>query len=114
MTRIAVHDVTHLDGSCDDFTDPTVQFAKGVFPINRMFHFDEWDAANRSFWDRSELAVRSSEALDLVNAFRNGVVRSFGNYIFPVVMLERSIRPDRICRIYENLNSSKMRLATFG
>jgi hypothetical protein len=107
-------DGSPLDGSCDDFTDPAVQFAKGVFPINRMFRFDEWEAANRSFWDRPELAMRRSEALDLVDAFRDGIVNSFGGYIFPVVMLERSILPDRICRIYENLNSSEMRLATLG
>lgn len=103
-----------MDSSCDDFTDPAVQFAKGVFPINRMFRFDEWEAANRAFWDRSELAMRRSEALNLVNASRDGIVNSFGGYIFPVVMLERSICPDRICRIYENLNSSEMRLATLG
>ena len=101
-----------LDGNCDDFTDPAVQFAKGVFPINRMFRFDEWEAANRNFWDNPELATQRSEALDLVNDFRDGVVNSFGNYRFPVVKLERSIRPDRVCRIYENLNSSEMRLAT--
>jgi hypothetical protein len=110
-----------LDGNSDDFTDPAVQFAKGIFPIkkgifpiNRMFRFDEWEAANRNFWDRPELAMRRSVALDLVNVFRDGIVNSFGGYIFPVVMLERSIRPDRICRIYENLNSSEMRLVTLG
>ena len=67
-----------------------------------------------SFWDKPELATRSSEALDLVNDFRDGVANSFGNYRFPVVKLERGIRPDRVCRIYESLNFSQTRLATLG
>jgi hypothetical protein len=64
--------------------------------------------------DNPELATQRSEALDLVNDFRDGVVSSFGNYRFPIVKIERGILPERVCRIYESLNFSEMRLATLG
>lgn len=98
-----------LDGNGDHPTDPAIQFDKGIFPTSRMFRFDEWESAYQNHWNSPELGSQRSEALALVNYFRDGVVQSFNNYMFPVVKFERGMSPDRICRVYENLNSSTMR-----
>lgn len=99
-----------LRGERDSYTDPSVQFEKGIFPINRIFQFDEWEATYRDYWDNPELAARRSEAIDVIYDFRDGIVNAFSNCMFSVIKLERGIRPDRICRIYENMNSNRIPL----
>lgn len=99
-----------LRGERDSYTDPSVQFEKGIFPINRIFQFDEWELAYRHYWDNPERAMRRSEAIDVIYDFRDGIVNSFSNCMFAVVKIERDIHPDRICRIYVNLNSNRIPL----
>ena len=99
-------DGTPLRNTDTNFTDPLVQYERGVFPTNAIFKFDTYDRAYSRFWDNAENDSKRFEAIEILQEFRSTVVTSFENYSLSVEVSERQMGDDVLCRIYEKLNSA--------
>lgn len=97
-----------------DLTNEKVQFENGIFPINEMFRFDEWEARLHAFWDEEhrDRAARA-EALQTARDFRAVVVQHFVSCQVPVIVLRRGMSVAGVCKVYENLNSKGVPLDAF-
>ncbi|KAA0073067.1 DUF262 domain-containing protein [Tardiphaga sp. P9-11] len=98
-------DGTPLYGGGINYTDPFVQYERGIFPTNLVFDFDAYQRAYSEFWDEKEPGLMRSESLRAVRDFRSVIVASFEFYKIPVQMLRRPMQPAALCRVYETLNS---------
>ena len=99
-------DGTPLQNRDINFTDPLVQYERGVFPTTAIFEFDAYDRPYSKFWDNADSDARRSEALETLQEFRATVVTSFENYRLSVEVSERQMGDDVLCLIYEKLNST--------
>lgn len=98
-------DGTALHNRGINFTDPLIQYERGIFPTNAIFKFDAYESRYSQFWDNADNDVKRSEALKILREFRATVVTSFENYRLSVETSERPMADDVLCRIYQKLNS---------
>lgn len=99
-------DGTLLHNGDINFTDPLIQYERGVFPTNAVFKFDAYDRPYCKFWDNADKDAKRSEALEILQEFRSTIVTSFENFRLSVEVSERRMGDDVLCRIYEKLNST--------
>ncbi|MGM4886088.1 DUF262 domain-containing protein [Tardiphaga sp. 604_B6_N1_1] len=87
-----------------DFTDPSVQYERCIFPVNMTFDFDAYDRQYSEFWDEKEYGPERSDALSIWRHFRTAVASAFKTYRLPVQTLKRPTSVAALCRVYEHVN----------
>lgn len=87
-----------------DYTDPVVQYERGIFPSNLIFSFDEYEQEYREFWDGQHRGSMRAAALQNLRDFRSAVIASFEAYKLPIQVLP-PMETTALCRVYEKVNS---------
>lgn len=87
-----------------DYTDPRIQFKRGIFPTNLVFNYETYNRHYKRFWDSTNNATRRSQALQTLQDFCMTVLSSFHSYKIPVQKLNRPMDDDTLRRIYVKLN----------
>jgi hypothetical protein len=92
-----------------DLSTPELEYEKLMFPLNRVFDWDEWQDGFGDFWiDRNEPGKR-----DLFKQFKKAVLENFKGYHVPVISLDHETSHEAVCLVFEKVNTGGKPLDAF-
>ena len=92
-----------------DLSTPDREFAQLMFPLNRVFDWDEWQEDFGDYWiARGEIAKR-----DVFKAFKKEVLENFKSYQVPVITLSHDTSNEAVCLVFEKVNTGGKPLDAF-
>jgi len=92
-----------------DLSEPQHEFATMMFPLNRVFDWDEWQEGFGDYWiEKSDTAKR-----DVFKRFKNEVLANFKSYQVPVITLAHDTSHEAVCLVFEKVNTGGKALDAF-
>ncbi len=92
-----------------DLSQPQYEFEKLMFPLNRVFDWDEWQEDFGDYWiARGEISKR-----DVFKAFKNEILANFNLYHVPVISLAHDTSHAAVCLVFEKVNTGGKPLDAF-
>lgn len=92
-----------------DLSQPQHEFEKLMFPLNRVFDWDEWQESFGDYWiAKGEIAKR-----DIFKKFKNEVLANFKSYQVPVITLTHDTSHEAVCLVFEKVNTGGKALDAF-
>lgn len=85
------------------------EFDNLMFPLNRVFDWDEWQDG---FWDWWT-AKGKPEMKDSFREFKNSVLQNFKSYQVPVIALANDTSHEAVCLVFEKVNTGGKALDAF-
>jgi len=96
-------------GTLLDLSKPEHEFEKLMFPLNRVFDWDEWQESFGDYWiAKGELAKR-----DVFKKFKKDVLENFTSYQVPVITLAHDTSHEAVCLVFEKVNTGGKALDAF-
>jgi len=91
-----------------DLTSSEREYELMIFPINRVFDWDEWQDGFSDYW-----SDKDPEAKFVFREFKNEVLQSFKSYQVPVIELTRETSRAAVCLVFEKVNTGGKPLDAF-
>ena len=92
-----------------DLSRPEHEFEKLMFPLNRVFDWDEWQESFGDHWiAKGEIAKR-----DVFKVFKKEVLDNFKSYQVPVITLAHDTSNEAVCLVFEKVNTGGKPLDAF-
>lgn len=92
-----------------DLSRPENEYERMMFPLNRVFDWDEWQEGFGDYWiDRKDAAKR-----DVFKQFKNDVLSNFKSYQVPVIALTHDTPREAVCLVFEKVNTGGKALDAF-
>lgn len=91
----------------EDYSTSEREFAAMLFPLNRVFDYDDWHMGYQEHWNYER------EKLQMWNAFRQKVVERFTKYQLPVIELGKETDRQAVCQVFEKVNTGGVTLNVF-
>ncbi len=92
-----------------DLSQPKLEFENLMFPLNRVFDWDEWQESFGDYWiEKGEIAKR-----DVFKRFKNEVLTNFKSYHVPVITLDHDTSHEAVCLVFEKVNTGGKPLDAF-
>jgi hypothetical protein len=92
-----------------DLSKPEHEFEKLMFPLNRVFDWDEWQEAFGDYWiAKGEVAKR-----EVFKKFKKDVLENFTSHHVPVITLAHDTSHEAVCLVFEKVNTGGKALDAF-
>jgi hypothetical protein len=92
-----------------DLSSPEMEFKNLMFPMTRVFDWDEWQDGFDDYWKENGDTAQSK----LFRAFKNQVLENFKSYQVPVIALENTTSKEAVCVVFEKVNTGGKPLDAF-
>jgi hypothetical protein len=90
-----------------DVTTPTREYARDLFPVNRIFGSADWRQAYSEHWNFDRDKMR------LFNEFERDVIKRFEQYQVPLIELKKETPKEAVCLVFERVNTGGVALTVF-
>lgn len=92
-----------------DLSRPEYEFEKMIFPLNRVFDWDEWQEGFGDYW----IEMGDVKKRDVFKLFKNDVLHNFKSYLVPVISLDHDTSRAAVCIVFEKVNTGGKPLDAF-
>jgi hypothetical protein len=92
-----------------DLSSPQHEYESMMFPVNRVFDWDEWQDGFGDFW----IEKGDPDKRKFFQAFKNDVLQNFKKYQVPVIALDRDTSKEAVCLVFEKVNTGGKALDAF-
>lgn len=92
-----------------DLSKPEHEFENLMFPLNRVFDWDEWQENFGDYW----IAKSDAAKRDVFKTFKNEVLFNFKSYQVPVITLAHDTSHEAVCLVFEKVNTGGKALDAF-
>lgn len=92
-----------------DLSQPCHEFEKMMFPLNRVFDWDEWQESFGDYW----IAKGEPAKREIFKRFKNEVLQNFKSYHVPVITLAHDTSHEAVCLVFEKVNTGGKALDAF-
>lgn len=92
-----------------DLSKPEHEFENLIFPLNRVFDWDEWQDGFSDYW----LAKGEASKREVFKQFKNAVLQNFKSYHVPVICLDHETSHEAVCLVFEKVNTGGKALDAF-
>jgi hypothetical protein len=92
-----------------DLSQPEREYEKLMFPLNRVFDWDEWQDGFGDFW----IAKGDSPKRTVFQQFKKAVLENFKGYQVPVICLDHGTSHEAVCLVFEKVNTGGKALDAF-
>lgn len=92
-----------------DLSHPQHEFEQLMFPLNRVFDWDEWQDNFGDYW----IAKGQTAKRDVFKKFKNDVLTNFKSYQVPVIALAHDTSHEAVCLVFEKVNTGGKALDAF-
>jgi len=98
-----------------DLSTPEAEYDNLMFPVNRVFDWDEWQQGFWFHWLRKQAATKaeSDAKIELFTRFKNEVLLNFKGYHVPVIALAHDTSHEAVCLVFEKVNTGGKALDAF-
>jgi len=92
-----------------DLSTPEMEYEHLMFPLNRVFDWDEWQDGFGDYWiNKGDLTQR-----DTFRNFKDAVLKNFIGYQVPVICLDHETSHEAVCLVFEKVNTGGKALDAF-
>ena len=92
-----------------DLSKPQLEYEKMMFPLNRVFDWDDWRFNFESYWiGKGEIDKRH-----FFQKFKDEVLENFESYHVPVIQLTHDTSHEAVCLVFEKVNTGGKALDAF-
>ena len=92
-----------------DLSSTEHEFESFMFPVNRVFDWDEWKDGFGDYWiEKGDPAQRH-----FFRDFQKTVLDNFKGYHVPVIALDRETSKEAVCLVFEKVNTGGKALDAF-
>jgi hypothetical protein len=92
-----------------DLSTPEAEYRNLMFPLNRVFDWDEWQDGFGDYW----VARDEHDRRELFKQFKNEVLAHFKGYHVPVIALAHDTSHEAVCLVFEKVNTGGKPLDAF-
>lgn len=92
-----------------DLSKPEFEYEKLMYPLNRVFDWDDWQDCFHDYCDKNGDADRKA----IFRQFKNQVLQNFKSYYVPVISLVRETSHEAVCLVFEKVNTGGKPLDAF-
>ena len=93
-----------------DLSTEELEFKEFMFPINRIFDWDNWSPSLFNYLASTE----SNDAwVKIYNPFKKSFIDSFTKYQVPVISLDKDVKKEAVCTVFEKVNTGGKVLDAF-
>jgi hypothetical protein len=92
-----------------DLSTPELEYEQLMFPLNRVFDWDEWQDGFGDYW----IAKGDTPRRDVFKDFKNTVLQNFKSYQVPVICLDHDTSHEAVCLVFEKVNTGGKPLDAF-
>lgn len=92
-----------------DLSTPEFEYEQLMFPLNRVFDWDEWQESFGDYW----IARGQVEMREVFKHFKNAVLQNFKGYQVPVICLDHETSHEAVCLVFEKVNTGGKPLDAF-
>ena len=92
-----------------DLSTPEQEYEQFMFPLNRVFDWDEWQDGFNDYW----ISRGQVEQRDAFRQFKNAVLQNFKGYQVPVICLDHETSHEAVCLVFEKVNTGGKPLDAF-
>jgi Protein of unknown function DUF262 len=92
-----------------DLSQPQCEYEKLMFPLNRVFDWDEWQEEFGDYW----IAKGEATKRDVFKKFKREVLANFTDYQVPVITLVHDTSREAVCLVFEKVNTGGKPLDAF-
>lgn len=92
-----------------DLSEPVREFEQIMFPLNRVFDWDEWQESFGDYW----IGKGDAPKRDVFKRFKNEVLNNFKSYHVPVITLAHDTSHEAVCLVFEKVNTGGKPLDAF-
>lgn len=92
-----------------DLSQPQHEFERLMFPLNRVFDWDEWQESFGDYW----IAKGETAKREIFKRFKNEVLVNFKSYQVPVITLAHDTSHEAVCLVFEKVNTGGKALDAF-
>ncbi len=92
-----------------DLSQPDHEFERMMFPLNRVFDWDEWQESFGDYW----IAKGEASRREIFKRFKNKVLQNFKSYQVPVITLDHDTSREAVCLVFEKVNTGGKPLDAF-
>ncbi len=89
-------------------TTPEHQYAKDLFPVNRIFSSAKWRREYNEHWWKTD-----KDKARLFDEFESEVIKRFEQYQVPVIKLKKETPKEAVCLVFERVNTGGVALTVF-
>lgn len=92
-----------------DLSSPEREYEQMMFPLNRVFDWDEWQEGFGDYWiARGNVGKRT-----VFQRFKKEVLENFKSYQVPVIALSHKTPREAVCLVFEKVNTGGKTLDAF-
>ena len=92
-----------------DLSQSEYEYEKLMFPLNRVFDWDEWQESFGDYW----IAKGETAKREIFKKFKNEVLANFKSYQVPVITLDHDTSHEAVCLVFEKVNTGGKALDAF-
>lgn len=92
-----------------DLSQPDYEFENMMFPLNRVFDWDEWQESFGDYW----IAKGQTAKRDVFKNFKKEILENFNSYQVPVITLAHDTKHEAVCLVFEKVNTGGKALDAF-
>jgi hypothetical protein len=92
-----------------DLSTPDREYAQLMYPVSRVFDWDEWQDGFDHYWRGDE---HEHERGDF-RKFKKQILENFKYYRVPVIALDRQTSKEAVCTVFEKVNTGGKALDAF-
>lgn len=92
-----------------DLSQPQLEYEQLMFPLNRVFDWDEWQESFGDYW----IAQGQAAKREIFKNFKNEVLANFKSYHVPVITLAHDTSHAAVCLVFEKVNTGGKPLDAF-
>lgn len=92
-----------------DLSTPEHEYEQLIFPLNRVFDWDEWQENFGDYW----IAKGDTAKRDVFKKFKNDILSNFKSYQVPVITLTHDTSHEAVCLVFEKVNTGGKALDAF-
>lgn len=92
-----------------DLSEPEREFEQLMFPLNRVFDWDEWQENFGDYW----IAKGEAAKREVFKKFKKDVLENFNSYQVPVITLAHDTSHEAVCLVFEKVNTGGKALDAF-
>jgi hypothetical protein len=90
-----------------DLSKEEFEFQNLMYPVCMLDEYDEWRTKFSEYWDFDR------DKIKFWNEFEKKIIKSFNNYMLPVIIMKKENPKEAVCQVFEKVNTGGVALTVF-
>src|SRR5574344_2868857 len=90
-----------------DLSSPEKEYENFMYPVCKLDEDYEWRSGFQEFWDYDP------DQTKFYNEFDKRIIRPFGSYDVPVIIMKKENSKEAVCQVFEKVNTVCVSLKVF-